>query len=448
MDAIKRYGLVAAAAIGVASGLTVWAEEPPAPAEFEAPADELSELVQPGALRGEAPRQRVREAFSLEPVQPTPPQPEAGPVRLASTDPAVDGKAPYSEALVALYAEAERMAGRGRSIGDLSDLIDRCGRAEKQIEKQIEEQREQQRADQDPQTADFRSLSRLASWAYNRRGELRVAADKPREAFADFQQAILLDPDNPAALHNRGVTLAQYGKADDALADFNRAIALDPRLGVAYRNRAELHAARGDFARAAADYTSALAIAPHDAPRSAPLYAGRGFAHAQLGRHDHAARDYNEALKLSCRATRPRWCSAATCSPRWATTSRRSPTSTRRLALDPTSANAYRSVAWLLATCPDERFRDADKALEAARRAERFGDQGDPVTLDVLAAAYASAGLMQEAIRVQQQATLLAPAPLKRELGDRLALYRSGRPYRQSPVATAAIPSAVRQASY
>jgi tetratricopeptide (TPR) repeat protein len=449
MDAIKTFWLLAAAAIGAAGAPASWAEEPPEPAHFgaplEAPAEalieDLGELAQPSALRAEAPRERVREAFSLEPVRLPPPKLEEGAVQLASESPSlkspgIGGANPHSEALVALYAEAERMAGRGRSVGDLSDLIDRCGRAEKLL------------AADESQTTDSRSLGRLTSWAHNRRGELRVAADKPHEAFTDFQQAILLDPDNSAALHNRGVTLAQYGKTDDALADFNRAIALNPRLGVAYRNRAELHASRGDYARAAADYTSALALTSGAlSPSDAALHAGRGFAHAQLGRPDHAARDYNEALKLMPG-------DAATLVLRGDLFAQVGyyeqavADLNAALALDPASAAAYRSVAWLLATCPDERFRDADKALEAARRAERFGNQGDPATLDVLAAAYASAGLMEEAVRVQQQATLLAPAPQKRELEDRLAAYRSGRPYRQRPVATAAVPSAVRQASY
>ncbi|MCA9238672.1 MAG: tetratricopeptide repeat protein [Planctomycetales bacterium] len=365
-------------------------------------------LKQPFGMRGVEPRVQLRHAFELDPKAVARP-PHADPeVRQASTDP----HHPKSQTLLALYAEAERLAGRPRPVSDFTDLIERCRQAQEVLEEQ-----------------ESTGLARLTSWALNRRGELRVAAGEPREAFEDFQQAILLDQQNPAALLNRGVTLAQYGQPEHASRDFCAAIALDPSGQAAYRNRAELRLQQGDFAGATADFSAAL---EHGQP-DATLYTGRGFAQANLGKAALAAKDYTAALRLapgdcetlvlrgSLYAGVGQYENALT-------------DFTAALESNAESATANRSTAWLLATCPDKRFHDAELALEAARRAQQFGDKNDPLVKEALAAAYAAAGQFEIAERLQQQALDAAPAQLKAEMGQRLGLYREGRGYVQPRV--------------
>ncbi|TWT85491.1 photosystem I assembly protein Ycf3 [Posidoniimonas polymericola] len=400
--------------------------EPPRPL---AQPDEPAPLALPRSISAAPPRPGVHDAFDLErpPASPGPLPPvrhEQGrddQVHQTSLEP----ESPRRQQLLALYNEAERMAGRGRSAADLTDLIERCELAAERLG-----------PDDSPE------LTRLTSWAYNRRGELHAAANQPRDAFADFQHAVVLDDQNAPALVNRGVTLAQYGKTKEALADFSAALAHDPRSALGYRNRAELLAGAGQHDRAINDYNNAIALHPADPA----LHAGRGFAQAQLGRYSHAVRDYSESLRLMP-GDADTLVLRANAYAEVGYYEQAVADLDAALALAPASASAYQSVAWLLSTCPDARFRDPAKAVESARRALRFGAQGDPWLLDVAAAAYAGAGHFEEAIRIQQQAAMLAPLEARRELQQRLALYQQGQPYRQPPVRTAVAPVVRAQAN-
>ena len=102
--------------------------------------------------------------------------------------------------------------------------------------------------------------------------------------------------------------------------------------------------------------------------------------------------------------------------------------------LEPEDAGHLNGLAWILATSPVSRVRDAAEAVEVAERAAEITVYTNVTVLDTLAAAYASARRFDDAIRITVQALGLAA-----ELGDntmdakltsRLELYRKGRPYR------------------
>jgi hypothetical protein len=57
-------------------------------------------------------------------------------------------------------------------------------------------------------------------------------------------------------------------------------------------------------------------------------------------------------------------------------------------------------------------------------------DWQDAACLDTLAAAYAECGKFEDASRWQQRALVLADAEDRSAFRDRLALYETGRPYR------------------
>ena len=98
---------------------------------------------------------------------------------------------------------------------------------------------------------------------------------------------------------------------------------------------------------------------------------------------------------------------------------------------DPRLAN---SLAWFLATMPDEKLRDGPQALETARRAAELTKHQDPTVLRTLAAAYAETGDFDQAIRTAQRAIELAIVLQNEELAGalrtQLDLYRAGHPYR------------------
>lgn len=90
------------------------------------------------------------------------------------------------------------------------------------------------------------------------------------------------------------------------------------------------------------------------------------------------------------------------------------------------------SLAWVCAMHPMEALRDPDLALETARSGNERGGYANPILVDTLAAVEASRGRFDEAIRLAGQAEALARErgqdDLAAEIGQRLAMYRAGRP--------------------
>ena len=101
------------------------------------------------------------------------------------------------------------------------------------------------------------------------------------------------------------------------------------------------------------------------------------------------------------------------------------------LELKPDWIPAVASLAWLLATAPEAAIRDPDRALRFAERAAELTERRDASALDILAAAYASAGRFDEAVATCDLAFTLKPdTALERSIRTRQALYRQGLPYR------------------
>ena len=176
------------------------------------------------------------------------------------------------------YEQARQAADTAQSVDQLTTVADFCHRG----------------LGGGPSQELALALRRLAAWAHNRRGELRSDAREQQDALSDFQAAIALDPNCWAAIHNRGVTLAQQGQSAAALRDFNRVLELNPGLTVAYRNRAELLASIGRMGEAVRDYSRALDQTPDDAG----LYRARGYAWQRLGDYDRALVDLNKSISL------------------------------------------------------------------------------------------------------------------------------------------------------
>ncbi len=78
----------------------------------------------------------------------------------------------------------------------------------------------------------------------------------------------------------------------------------------------------------------------------------------------------------------------------------------RIIGLDPNRAVALNNLAWLLATTPDEKLRDPNRAIDLARRAVAL--ERSPGFLDTLAEAYFAGGRVEEAIRTIEEAIAVA----------------------------------------
>lgn len=279
----------------------------------------------------------------------------------------------------------------------------------------------------------------LSAWAHNRRGEMSAdraeelagqdqqtkAAELDAQALADFETAIKLDAKNWKALHNRAVSRALAGQTDDALADFRRVAELNAGYPNAWFNIAEIQANRGEYDQALANYAQAIKLDPDDDE----IRLRRGHVYQQLGKSREALADYDAAAKLAPDKLEPllrrgdvhrrlgQWQLAAE-------------DYRQAVALNQRSGRAYQSAAWFLATCPVDRYRNAELAIQAAEKALELDGDANVKYLDTVAAAYANAGQFDKACQTLSRIAESAP-PEAKWLRQRLELYRKHQPYRE-----------------
>lgn len=283
--------------------------------------------------------------------------------------------------------------------------------------------------------------SKLFAWALNRRGEVRseTAASFVKEgklseaqqldqlAGKDFATAAKYAPDNWRVHHNLAISHAMQGKYDEAIEQLSIVIQLKDDYPNAFYNRAELYFEKEQFPQAIKDYSRAIELVDNDAR----YFNGRAHARFMLNSTEEAIADYTQAATLE--TTSPAYVTdladALQSAGRWEAAAERY---RQAVKIDKSYARAYRNIAWLLATCPDRRFRNPNLALTAARKAiELSGDQ-DYRALDTLAAATAATGNPTEATQLMTSAMAIAPPGARSELAARSAVYSKGGKYVQA----------------
>jgi len=96
---------------------------------------------------------------------------------------------------------------------------------------------------------------------------------------------------------------------------------------------------------------------------------------------------------------------------------------------------ALNELAWVLATHPQQEFRDGKRAVELAERTTTASDDSEPRYWGTLDAAYAESGRFEDAIKTAQKVIVLANEKGQTNLiGSaelRIKLYQQGKPFRQ-----------------
>ena len=370
--------------------------------------------------------------ISLAPAQ----QPNAlRPIRTVPTEAnpnATPAEVSPAKAIAKQMADAYSLSKTAKTIDEYSSIIETCERvlAEKT----------------NVDTVNY--AKQLAAWGYNRRGEAfaqqaaeliekgeaRKANDLDALALEDFQQAITLDSTKWKAYHNRGVSLGLHGKVDEAIADFDQALKLKPDHVNGWFNRAEIKSQLGRHAEAISDYSQALKLKPDDHGS----LVGRAAALRHLGKLAEALKDISQALQIQADYA-PAYCERGEIEMglgQWEEAGQDFRTAART---DIKLGRAFRGVAWLMATCPEPKNRNAKLALEAAQKAIDLDGDDDYRTLDVFAAAQANLGQFEQAQATLQKAIQLAPQEAQASLQARLRLYASKQAYRE-PIRQAAVP--------
>ncbi|MDJ0521012.1 MAG: tetratricopeptide repeat protein [Planctomycetota bacterium] len=217
---------------------------------------------------------------------------------------------------------------------------------------------------------------------------------KQDEAIARYREALRIDPDHVLAHNNLGYALLQEKDFKAALGHLERAVELDPQHRRARHNLALALTRTGSTAEAERQLLEIVKQAPDDIA-----------AHAQLSRillaHGNRAGSVKHLQRV--------------------------------VELNAKDHEAAKSLAWQLATAPEDDVRDGKRALALVRAAMQTAGKRTPALLDVLAAAHAAAGEFDEAMRVAQEALGLLGDGQREFAGRvraRLKLYERGKAYR------------------
>ncbi|MCM1021389.1 MAG: tetratricopeptide repeat protein [Muribaculum sp.] len=127
------------------------------------------------------------------------------------------------------------------------------------------------------------------------RAFLRYKLDDYFGAMADFDYAIQLDPLSVPALFNRGMLRAEVHDNNKAISDFSEVLKLEPDNYKAMFNRALLFSEIGEYQSAVNDLDRVV----ERFPEFAGAYFARCEAYRMMGQTKKAERDYNRSMALS-----------------------------------------------------------------------------------------------------------------------------------------------------
>jgi tetratricopeptide (TPR) repeat protein len=213
-------------------------------------------------------------------------------------------------------------------------------------------------------------------------------------ALTDVEAVLEQDGDVPAALELKGLIAAEREDYPEAIRNFRRLVAKNPDDPVLLGQLGMLFLAAKQPREAIRRFTTALEI---DAD-SFPSRRGRSDAEITIGDHKAALADLEKAH-----------------------------------ALKPEESGVLNNLAWLLATSPDDDLRDADRAIELAKKACELTEWKEGHIISTLAAGYAEKGDFETAKKYSRQAVGTGePAPeVRKQLEAELASYEAAKPWRE-----------------
>jgi regulator of sirC expression with transglutaminase-like and TPR domain len=199
----------------------------------------------------------------------------------------------------------EQLANPPRRLSGIDDLL-RLIRAQRIVENEryTETDRLWDRVDAAVKRDDLRKakrlLDRLATGTPNV-DVYRVRADvcwqlrECREALADVQEALRLDPRDADAHFLQGVFFEQMGWLKEAFSSYEQAVRLDGNNSDALYGRGKIRVALREYPGALQDFSRAIELDDEDPER----YLRRAFLLDMLGNRGEADRDYAMAKSIA-----------------------------------------------------------------------------------------------------------------------------------------------------
>ena len=257
-------------------------------------------------------------------------------------------------------------------------------------------------------------------------GMALVRKQDPTTALTHFLRALEIDPQYSKAHQNVGMLLQSQSQNDRAIHHYREALkAGDWNNHEVLNNLAML--VQGD--EAIGLYEMAIRISPEF------FYGHFNLANALIrkGQVDRALVHFREAARIQPRSEEAQRALGASLS-RSGQVREALPHLRNALQLNPDRVDALLPLSWALATHPDHQVRKTAEAITHAEHAIQLVGPNNPRAQDVLAAAYASAGRFDEAVRAAQRAVELTQragaTPLAAMIQQRLSLYEQGQSYR------------------
>ena len=121
---------------------------------------------------------------------------------------------------------------------------------------------------------------------------LAAGAGRLRDALAAYNVAILLFPESPDALYERGLVHRDLGNEEAAIADLTESLRIGPQHGLALVARGSIYAKKGEHSLALADLDAAIAVDSS----AAIAHLQRGVVLAHLGRKEEARQSIEASI--------------------------------------------------------------------------------------------------------------------------------------------------------
>jgi spermidine synthase len=168
-----------------------------------------------------------------------------------------------------------------------------------------------------------------------------------------------------------------------------------PEKSRSYFILAQLYRIKGNQNEASEYYSKSIRLNPDNAA----AHEGLAVSYYKKGMVEKCIAEYHEAIRLA-----PNW-------------------------IEP-----LKSLSWILATNQDRNIRNSAEAVSLAEQVNKQTSYTNPVLLDTLAAAYASAGRFSDAITAAEQALRILSqsadqGDMAKAIGNRLLLYKASKIY-------------------
>lgn len=278
----------------------------------------------------------------------------------------------------------------------------------------------------EPNQMEAQDRNVILSSFYARRGNIKLDQFRESDAEADFALARETHP--AAGLSYLGEIWMRRYEHKKAIEVFDQYLVLQPLDVSAWLNRGLAREILKDLEGASADYTEALRLKDENTS----CYILRARVRLQQDRLADALLDVNEhlrrypsdsfALLLRSKILQNQGSYFQSLQDKNAA-----------LEVAPEQPDICNSLAWFLATCPDDKYRDGKRAVTLAQRACNATENKNSHFIDTLAAALAEAGEFEEAVRMQTIAVEMSTQEQAASRRARIDLYRSGKAHREEP---------------